>query len=263
MRLKILYFLVFSRLILLSQYSADSIPTISIDSLNNLSLNSQTFIFKVIQDTSFDAFSFKGVFESVEIYYDNIKDEYDLKLDSNGLFVPSEQMINLGVCYCKSCIERYSKISTKKEVLVKIIKLEKVEVVKHTKTLLKDVVWYKKSLIAGDVIRLDNILFVGGEARFRPISYKDLNRLFNVLDEDLYLQIEIQGHVNSPGKKNSKKNQDLSEARANAVRNYLINKGIRSNRLKSRGYGNTRMIYPNTKSQYEMQFNRRVEILVQ
>ena len=44
--------------------------------------------------------------------------------------------------------------------------------------------------------------------------------------------------------------------------NLIIKKGIKSNRLTSVGFGNTQMVYPNTRSEYEMQFNRRVEILV-
>ena len=120
----------------------------------------------------------------------------------------------------------------------------------------------KTAMKSGDKIRLENILFYGGESRFRPISYKDLNRLYVVLQENLNLKIEIQGHVNSPGRRNSKKNQDLSEARAKAVSNYLVKKGIDVNRITSVGYGNTQMIYPNTKKESEMQFNRRVEILV-
>lgn len=261
MRLTVI-FLLLTNLMLFSQNQCSDIPAITIDSLDNLSLNSQTAHFKILKDSNYHAFSFKGGFEFLEIYFDTCEGENKLKLDSNGLVVPNEQMINSGVCYCKSCIERYSKISTEKDVFVKIIKPVKVKIVKHKKTVEKNLLWYEKNLKSGDKIRLNKILFVGGEARFRPVSYKDLNRLYSVLKENPHLHIEIQGHVNSPRKKNSKKNQDLSEARANAVSNYLIRKGIKSNRLTSVGFGNTEMIYPNTTSEYEMQFNRRVEILV-
>ena len=261
MRLTVI-FLLLTNLMLFSQNQCNDIPAITIDSLDNLSLNSQTAHFKILKDSNYYAFSFKGGFEFLEIYFDTCEAENKLKLDSNGLVVPNEQMINSGVCYCKSCIERYSKISTEKDVFVKIINPVSVKIVKHKKILAKNILWYEKKLKSGDKIRLDKILFVGGEARFRPISYKDLNRLYNVLEENPHLQIEIQGHVNSPGKKNSKKNQDLSEARAKAVRDYLIMKGIKPDRLKSVGFGNTRMVYPYTKLEYEMQFNRRVEVLV-
>lgn len=261
MRLTILFFL-FTKLLLFSQNKCTDTPSITVDSLNNLSLNSQTAYFKILKDSNDYTFSFRGGFDFVEVYFDGCESENKLKMDSNGLVVPTEKMINSGVCYCKSCIERYSKISTKNDVFIKLINPDKIKIKKHDKSFKKSLLWYEKKLRSGDRIRLENILFFGGEARFRPISYKDLNRLYYVLEENPYLNIEIQGHVNSPRKKNSKKNQDLSEARAKAVSNYLRNKGIKPNRLTSVGFGNTKMIYPKTKSEYEMQFNRRVEILV-
>ena len=261
MRLIFISFLL-KNLVLFSQIQCTDIPSIPIDSLNNLGPNSQSSYFKVLKDSNYFAYSFEGGFEFLEIYFDNCEGENKLKLDSNGLLVPNEQMINSGVCYCKSCIERYSKISSDRDFFVKIINPVKVKIIKHKKTIKKNLLWYEKNLKSGDKIRLNKILFVGGEARFRPVSYSDLNRLYFVLKENPLLQIEIQGHVNSPGKRNSKKNQDLSEARANAVSNYLIKKGIKSDRLTSVGFGNTEMIYPNTTLEYEMQFNRRVEILV-
>ena len=261
MRLTIFFFL-FANLVLFSQNQCADIPSIAIDSINNLGSNSQTLYFKVLKDSNDYAFSFKGGFDFVEIYFDSCASENKMKLDSNGMVVPTEKMINSGVCYCKSCIERYSKISTKNDVFVKILNPVNVKVVKYKKESSQNILWYQKKLKPGDKIRLENILFFGGEARFRPVSYQDLNRLYFVLEENPYLTIEIQGHVNSPRKKNSKKNQDLSEARAKAVSNYLIKKGIKSNRLTSVGFGNTQMVYPNTRSEYEMQFNRRVEILV-
>ena len=103
---------------------------------------------------------------------------------------------------------------------------------------------------------------MGGLAKFRAVSYKDLNRLYSLLEENGDVDVEIQGHVNRPGKKNSKRDQELSNQRAQAVVNYLLKKGIKKDRLSGLGYGNTKMIYPNAKTEYEMQFNRRVEILV-
>lgn len=256
-------FVFFLQMHLFSQKLCDDISSISIDSLDHLSSNSAIEYFKIKEDSLYDTFTFKGGFHMVNLYFDSCDAVNVLSFDSNGIVIPSEQMINAGICFCKSCLKQYSKISLKKPVFVQIIKPVKVEIVKHRKKSLKNLSWYEKNLRPGDRIRLEKILFVGGEARFRPISYKDLNRLYFVLAENSHLKIEIQGHVNSPRKRNSKKNQNLSEARAKAVRSYLISKGIKPNRIKSLGFGNTQMIYPETKSEYEMQFNRRVEILIQ
>ena len=70
------------------------------------------------------------------------------------------------------------------------------------------------------------------------------------------MHIEISGHTDNIG--STKDNQVLSLNRANAVRNYLIARGITDDRLISHGYGETRPIYPNT-SKLGRQMNRRTE----
>lgn len=255
-------FLLFVKMVLFSQKSCKNIPVITIDSLSNLSSTSQVEYFKIKEDSLYDFVNFTSGFQGVNLYFDTCDGINSLQLDSTGFVIPSNEMINSGICFCKSCGMRYSKISLKRVVFVELIKPSQIKILKHKKKSPINYLWYEKELKSGDKIKLKRILFVGGEARFRPISYEDLNRLYYVLEENSHLKIEIQGHVNSPGKRNSQKNQELSEARSKAVMNYLIKKGIKPTRLTSKGYGNTKMIYPNTKLEYEMQFNRRVEILV-
>ncbi|MBI35815.1 MAG: hypothetical protein CMP67_10695 [Flavobacteriales bacterium] len=261
MRFLVVFFL-FANLMLFSQNYCNDLPVVTLDSLNNFNSDASLYFVKVPKDSSIAAFRLQGGFEYAEIFYDSCQSEHIVKIDSNGFFTPTLEMIYSGICCCKSCTENFSKISTKRDVFIKIVNPKDIRVIKYDKTVKKDYLWYEKKLKSGDKIRLENILFYGGESRFRPVSYKDLNRLYVVLQENLNLKIEIQGHVNSPGRRNSKKNQDLSEARAKAVSNYLVKKGIDVNRITSVGYGNTQMIYPNTKKESEMQFNRRVEILV-
>ena len=74
--------------------------------------------------------------------------------------------------------------------------------------------------------------------------------------------IEIEGHVNGPGQKNSKDYQELSYNRAYAVKAYLIKNNIEKNRIDFKGYGNSQMLYPNPKSSYQESANRRVEIKI-
>ena len=262
MRLTSFSLLFILKMVLFSQNLCENVPVITIDSLSNFISTSEIEYFKVKEDSVFDSFSFISGFKSVNLYFDTCNSLNRLELDSNGLVIPSDKMINEGMCFCKSCVERYSKISLQKSIFIEVISPSGLKILKHKKKSKIHEYWYEKELKSGDKIRLQRILFVGGEARFRPTSYQDLNRLYNVMAKNSHLKIEIQGHVNSPGKRNTKKNQELSEARSKAVMNYLIQKGIKSDRLTSVGYGNTKMIYSNTKLEYEMQFNRRVEILV-
>ncbi len=262
MRLTVFSFLFFFKLVMFSQILCDNIRVITIDSLRNFISTSEIEYFKVKEDSTFDSFSFVSGFESVNLYFDSCNGLNTLEIDSNGLVIPSDKMINRGMCFCRSCVARHSKISLQKPIFIEVIGPSKLKILKHKKKSSLHESWYEKELKSGDRIRLKRILFVGGEARFRPISYQDLNRLYNVMIKNDHLKIEIQGHVNSPRKRNTKKNQELSEARSKAVMNYLVKKGIKSDRLTSVGFGNTRMIYSNTKLEHEMQFNRRVEILV-
>ena len=75
------------------------------------------------------------------------------------------------------------------------------------------------------------------------------------------VKIEIQGHVFSM-EENSFAGQKISEARAKRVFNYLVMNGISKDRMITKGYGNTRPIFPNPRFSYEEQMNRRVEIKV-
>lgn len=261
MRVLVVIFILVS-LNIAAQSSCDSAKVISIDSLQNIPSSQNFSFFKIRRDSSVKSINFFGGFESIEINPIECISEGYLKLDSNGLIRPTEEMINSGVCYCNSCLIRYSSVVIGDNTFVKILKPNSIIIVRNKVQSKVELAWYEKKLKPGDKIRLDKILFVGGEARFRLISFGDLERLFKVLKNNSDVTVEIQGHVNGPGKRNTKKNQDLSEARAQAVVDYLIKKGIDSKRLSSVGFGNTQMVYPKAKSEYEMQFNRRVEILV-
>ena len=118
----------------------------------------------------------------------------------------------------------------------------------------------------GQKVILDDIYFRGGSADFLRKSFPALKNLLFILKENPNLEIEIQGHVNLPHNATKKYKesyyQNLSEARAMAVRDYLVKRGISDNRLNYKGFGYSRMLFPNAKIEREMQQNRRVEILI-
>lgn len=246
-----------------AQNTCDSVVEITVDSLFKIKNSQKVLYFKIRKDSIFQKISFRGGFENLIIRPNECNpNQKSLKLDSNGVIIPTENMINSGICYCSTCIVRYSKFSLAEDLNIKIIGGSNLKVDLFKKTKNESIEWYKRKLQSGDKIRLDNILFLGGLAKFRVVSYEDLNRLFFLLKKNGEVNVEIQGHVNKPGKRNSKRDQELSNQRAVAVVDYLIKKGIRKDRLSGLGYGNTKMIYPNAKTEYEMQFNRRVEIRV-
>lgn len=105
-------------------------------------------------------------------------------------------------------------------------------------------------------IVLKNVLFATGSADLLPSSETELNRLVQLLESYPSLQIRINGHTDNVGDEES--NLALSEARAKAVNAYLISQGIASDRLSSKGFGESRPIAENDTAEGRKQ-NRRTE----
>lgn len=102
------------------------------------------------------------------------------------------------------------------------------------------------------------IQFEFNRATIRPVSFPILDAVRDVLRDHGDIQLEIQGHTDNKG--NSGYNQKLSQSRAEAVRQYLVSKGIDGARLAAKGYGMTQPIVPNT-SESNRALNRRVQFM--
>ena len=101
------------------------------------------------------------------------------------------------------------------------------------------------------------ILFDNGKATIKFESAEILNQIINVLKKYPNSRFRIEGHTDSTGRR--AKNIELSQNRADAVKVYLIQGGIASNRLESVGYGPDKPIASN-KNKKGRALNRRVEI---
>ena len=89
-----------------------------------------------------------------------------------------------------------------------------------------------------------------------PRSFKTLDQAVKVLSDFPDLRIEIQGHTDNTGKPAT--NKALSDKRAKSVLDYLVGKGIDAERLRSKGYGESKPVADN-KSAAGRKQNRRVE----
>ncbi len=105
---------------------------------------------------------------------------------------------------------------------------------------------------------LEGVKFASGKTEFTPGSEAALDKLYESLKAYPDLRVEIQGYTDNWGKESA--NKALSEKRAKAVMNYLIDKGIASYRLKAIGYGEANPIASN-KTKAGRAKNRRIEIL--
>ncbi len=106
---------------------------------------------------------------------------------------------------------------------------------------------------------LRNVFFETGSAELKPVSRVELNRLKVLLEENPQIRIQINGHTDNVG--SAADNRQLSENRARAVFQYLLDQGIDENRLSYKGFGESRPIATNETPEGRQQ-NRRTEFEV-
>jgi OOP family OmpA-OmpF porin len=104
---------------------------------------------------------------------------------------------------------------------------------------------------------LENVTFGTGSARLQVGSYVELDSIAKVLMANPNLRVEIGGHTDAS--RSAADDMHLSTLRAEAVRNYLVAKGVPFQQLVARGYGSTRPRTPDTTPRGRAA-NRRVEI---
>lgn len=114
----------------------------------------------------------------------------------------------------------------------------------------------------GMVITLDgSVLFVSAKSELLPIAQKKLDDVAKALaDTDEKQKIVVEGHTDSNG--NDDSNLRLSQSRADSVRSYLISKGVKPERIRAVGKGETAPVAPNDTAEGRAN-NRRVEIIVE
>jgi outer membrane protein OmpA-like peptidoglycan-associated protein len=113
----------------------------------------------------------------------------------------------------------------------------------------------------GMVITLSgSVLFVTNHSDLLPSAQVKLNEVAGALTkQDAESKIVVEGHTDSQGE--ASYNQDLSQRRAQSVRDYLVSRGIAADRITAQGFGLTRPIADNASAEGRAN-NRRVEIVV-
>jgi OmpA-OmpF porin, OOP family len=87
----------------------------------------------------------------------------------------------------------------------------------------------------GQTIKINNIFFKYNSQELATESFAELNRLYDELIENPAMEIEIEGHTDNVG--SADYNLKLSNDRAEAVKKYLLDKGLTNNRLTKKGFG--------------------------
>jgi outer membrane protein OmpA-like peptidoglycan-associated protein len=111
----------------------------------------------------------------------------------------------------------------------------------------------------GKTVIIDNIYFNFDKTTLKEVSFPELDRLTDLMNQNPGIKIEIIGHTDSKGSDDY--NLTLSEGRAQAVMEYLLKKEIAQDRMTSKGLGETSPISSNNTDEGRAE-NRRVEFTI-
>ena len=111
----------------------------------------------------------------------------------------------------------------------------------------------------GLVLTLGDVLFEFDKDDLKPGARRNLAVLVRFLEENRGRPVTVEGHTDSVGSESY--NRELSQRRAEAVRNFLVQNGIRPERVSARGLGEAYPVASNDTNVGRQQ-NRRVEIII-
>ena len=111
----------------------------------------------------------------------------------------------------------------------------------------------------GLIVSMSDVLFDTGQYTLKPGAREKLAKVAGILLAYPGLNIEVDGYTDNVG--GDDMNQKLSENRAGAVRDYLVEQGVTTNSISAKGFGNTLPVASNDNAAGR-QANRRVELVV-
>ncbi|HCX21998.1 MAG: hypothetical protein CMB80_07130 [Flammeovirgaceae bacterium] len=110
-----------------------------------------------------------------------------------------------------------------------------------------------------ELMTIQNLIFARGSERISESSYSSLDELVAYLDERPNMVIQLEGHTDFAG--NAEANMALSQARVESVKDYLVSKGIKKNRLFTKAFGGSEPLTTERTDEAKAR-NRRVEVRV-
>ena len=111
----------------------------------------------------------------------------------------------------------------------------------------------------GLIISMSDVLFDTGKYTLKPGAREKLSKVAGILLAYPGLNIAVGGYTDNVG--TDQLNQGLSEQRAGAVRDYLVQQGVSTNFITAQGFGNTLPVASNDNAAGRQE-NRRVELVV-
>jgi outer membrane protein OmpA-like peptidoglycan-associated protein len=111
----------------------------------------------------------------------------------------------------------------------------------------------------GLIVNMSDVLFDTGKYTLKPGAREKLAKIGGIILAHPGLKLQVEGHTDSVG--SNEYNQQLSEERANSVREYLVSQGVAATAVTARGFGKSQPVTDNSTAAGRQQ-NRRVELVV-
>jgi len=111
----------------------------------------------------------------------------------------------------------------------------------------------------GETIILDHLIFAQGKSVIDSKSFQQLDEVVQMLKENTRIEIQLEGHTDNVG--SPKANMELSQARVDAVKKYLVEKGIAKGRIQTKAFGGSQPLR-NEMTPEARALNRRVEMRI-
>ncbi len=117
-----------------------------------------------------------------------------------------------------------------------------------------------EEIVLDKAFELENIYYDFDSANIRADAAVELDKLVTILNDNPPIKIELSSHTDSRGEPSY--NLDLSKRRAESAVAYIISQGISANRIKAKGYGESRLIIKDAQTEEDHEVNRRTEFKV-
>ena len=111
----------------------------------------------------------------------------------------------------------------------------------------------------GLIVNMSDVLFDTGKYSLRPLAREKLAKVAGIVSGHPGLRLDVEGHTDSVG--GDEYNQQLSEQRGAAVRDYLTQEGMPAGSVTTKGFGKTQPVASNETATGRQQ-NRRVELVI-
>jgi len=111
----------------------------------------------------------------------------------------------------------------------------------------------------GQTIILEDLIFAQGKSVINPKSFPGLDEVVQMMKENSKIEIQLEGHTDNVG--SPKANLELSQARVDAVKKYIVSKGINKSRIQTKAFGGSQPL-GNEMTPEARAKNRRVEMRI-